>query len=190
VESSQGAQQAMTDDPIKLFVVVMAILLAVLGFVSYSAYTQAAAYEKAIESATRLDKELKKEAAEVQALCDRIKGTKINQGYRTLISQAAKYNSIKPTGLSSRSEKRGVKGVEKRYKVEIGRSASGGGLTREQIAKFCRTVERDSRGILKTIEIMMTRVSGKGGADKAGRREEVVNERYTVTIIFGLRVLS
>ena len=38
----------MTDDPIKLFVVVMAILLCVLGFVSYASYGPAAAFEKVI----------------------------------------------------------------------------------------------------------------------------------------------
>ena len=36
----------------------------------------------------------------------------------------------------------------------------------------------------------MRRATGKGGAGKAGTEEEVMNDVYTVTIIFGLRVVK
>ena len=41
----------MTEDPVKLYVVVMTILLAVLGFVAYTSYQEAEAYEAAADRA-------------------------------------------------------------------------------------------------------------------------------------------
>ena len=46
----------MTDDPIKLFVVVMAILLCVLGFVSYASYGQAAALNRPLPAGELMGK--------------------------------------------------------------------------------------------------------------------------------------
>jgi len=181
----------MTDDPIKLFVVVMAILLCVLGFVSFKSYQQAAAFEKAIDDAGRDATKLREHAGEVQMLCNQLKQSKLSQGYRTLIDQAARYNSIRLSSLTGpKPDKISARGVEKRFTAKVSRSGASQPLTRDQIAKFCRTVERDSRGILKTIEIIMRRAVGKGGKGKAGTQEEVVNDVYTVDFVFGLRVVN
>ena len=181
----------MTDDPIKLFVVVMTILLCVLGYVSYKTHKQTAAFEKAIEDAGRDAEKLKEHAGEVQMLCNQLKQSKLSQGYRTLIDQAARFNSIKLSNLTGPKQvKISTRGVEKRFTAKISRSGASRPLTRDQIAKFCRTVESDSRGILKTIEITMRRAVRKGGKGKAGTEDEVINDVYTVDIIFGLRVVN
>ena len=180
----------MTDDPIKLFVVVMAILLCVLGFVSYMSYGQAAAFEKAIAEAPRDAEKLKEHAAEVDMFCKQLKSSKLGRGHRTLIAQALQYNNIKESSLRGpKLEKIGVRGVTKRFTVEISRGSGVQPLTRDQVAKFCRTVEQDSRGILKTLEITMRRSSSKGSS-KPGSQDQVINERYTVVVVFGLRTIA
>ena len=122
--------------------------------------------------------------------CKQLKSSKLGQGYRTLIAKALQYNNIKESNLRGpKSVKIGVRGVEKRFTVEISRGSGVQPLTRDQIAKFCRTVEQDSRGILKTLEITMRRSSGKG-VGKAGSEDEVINDRYTVMIVFGLRTVA
>ncbi len=181
----------MTDDPVKLFVVVMAILLCVLGFVAYKSYDQAAAFEKAVQSAPRDAEMLREHAGEVQMLCNQLKRAGVSQGYRTLIEQAALFNSIKLSFLTGpKQTKISARGVEKRFTVKINRGGGARPITRDQIAKFCRTVERDSRGILKTIEIVMRRAVGKGGKGKVGTEDEVIDDVYTVEVVFGLRVVN
>ena len=180
----------MTDDPIKLFVVVMAILLGVLAFVSYKSYDQAAAFERAIESAPSDAKKLREYSGEVKTFCEQLKNLKVGADFRTLIAQALRYNNIQESGLKGpKPVKIGARGVEKRFTVDISRGGGAQPLTRNQIAKFCRTVEQDSRNILKTLEITMRRSTSKGDG-KAGTEERVLNDRYTVTIVFGLRTIS
>lgn len=181
----------MTDDPIKLFVVVMAILLCVLGFVAYKSYDQAAAFESAVQSAPRDAKMLREHAGEVQMLCNQLKRAGVSQGYRTLIANAARFNSIKLSSLTGpKPTKISRRGVEKRFTAKISRGGGARPITRDQIARFCRTVETDTRGILKTIEITMRRAVGKGGRGKAGTEDQVINDVYTVDVVFGLRVVN
>jgi len=181
----------MTDDPIKLFVVVMSILLCVLGFVAYASYNQASDFEKALEQAPRQAEQLRELASDVQMLSEQLKSSKLGKGHATLISDAARYNGIKLSSLGEdpRAKKIGTRGRERRFKVEINRSGGGRFLTRDQIAKFCRTVERDSRNILKTIELTLKRNTSAKGMP-AGSAEEVVNEKYSASIVFGLRVVK
>ena len=84
---------------------------------------------------------------------------------------------------------RGVKGKEKRVVFTFGGGRKSKPATRDQIAKFCQAVERDSRGILKTIELNLTRKTGKG-LPTPGEQEKVVNDTYGGTIIFGYRVVE
>ena len=181
----------MTDDPIKLFVVVMSILLCVLGFVAYASYNQANDFERALQQAPDHAKQLRELAADVQMLCDQLKDSSLGKGHATLISDAAKYNRIKLSSLGeeARPKKIGTRGRERRFKVEINRSGGGRYLTREEIAKFCRTVENDSRNILKTIELTLKRDTSLKGIP-AGTVEEVINDKYSATIVFGLRVIK
>lgn len=181
----------MTEDPIKLYVVVMAILVCVLGWVAYTSYDQARAFEQAIEESDRMAAQLKEHASQVSRLCEQLGGSKLGVGtYLTLIEDAANAKRVVRSRLQEESEKRiGSKGIERRFKIEIRSSgANARPLTRETLAEFCRQVERDSRGILKTIEIQLRRYSGASGIP-AGSADEVVNDTYTGTIIFGLRVL-
>ena len=180
----------MTEDPVKLFVVVMAILLAVLGFVAFASYNQAKNYEEAVRTAPGDAKRLREYASDILSLCKQLKQSKLDKGYLTLISRAAQYHRIKLSSYNPQGEKSipGGRGKERRFKVDVSRGRNVSPLTREQIAKFCQTVERDSKGILKTIELTMRRVSGRD-IGKAGTEDKVTNDTYTVTIIFGLRVV-
>jgi len=180
----------MTDDPVKLFVVVMTILLGVLGFVAYASYNQAAAYERAVTQASGDATDLKKDAAEVQSLCEQI-GKGIGKGYRGLIQRAAQFNNVTLSNNRTLRDKPvpGGRGMEKRFQVQVTRGRTTGPINRDQIAKFCRMVEADSRGILKTIELKLIRATGRGQG-KAGTEDRVTDDVYTVTIIFGLRVVN
>lgn len=182
----------MSDDPVKLFVVVMGVLLLVLGFVALRSYDQAADYERAVQQADADAKRLRQYAAEVSGLCDQLKAGITNQGgYLTAIERAARFNNITLSQYNAvRDQPIGARGKERRFRVQVTRSRQSAPITREQIAKFCQTVERNTRGILKTIELTMRRATGKGGSGKAGTEDEVLNDVYTVTIIFGLRVIK
>lgn len=180
----------MTEDPLKLFVIVMAILLVVLGFVAYNLYDVAGQYEAAVRSAPGDAKRLREYASDILSLCKQLKQSKLDKGYLTLIERAARYHRIKLSSYKGQGEKTipGGRGKEKRFKVEVTRGRNVSPLTREQIAKFCQTVERDSKGILKTIELTLRRVIGRE-AGKVGTEDKVTNDTYTFTIIFGLRVV-
>ncbi|MHC4958975.1 MAG: hypothetical protein ACYTGN_11430 [Planctomycetota bacterium] len=182
--------RTMTDDPIKLFVVVMMILLAVLGFVTSAFYNQASALESAVVDAKRDAERLKEAAADVQSLCEQI-GKGIGGGYRGLIARAAQFNNIKISSNRTLRDKPvpGGRGMEKRFQVQVTRGRTTSPINRDQIAKFCRMVENDSRGILKTIELKLIRATGRGQG-KAGTEDRVVNDQWTVTVVFGLRVVN
>ena len=181
----------MTEDPVKLFVVVMAILLCVLGFVAYKTYDQASGFERAVQSAPRDAKMLREHAAEVQMLCNKLKRAGVSKGYRTLIATAARLNSVKLSSFTGPKEKKiSRRGVEKRFTAKISRGGGSRAITRDQIARFCKTVETDTRGILKTIQINMQRVVGKGGKGKVGTEDVVQDDLYTVEVVFGLRVVK
>lgn len=174
----------MTEDPVKLYVVVMSILLGVLAFVAYRSYDEAAAFEAAIERAPREAKALKEYASDVNSLCDQLSRSKLRQGETTLIEQAANRLGIDPSAVGPDSDRRlGRRGKQQRWVFQFG-SGTSKPLTRQRIAQLCQTVELDSQQVLKTIEIELFRITGKDVPDP-GREESVTNDVYRGRIIFG-----
>jgi len=153
----------MTDDPVKLYVIVMAILVGVLGWVANASYNQAHDYETAIAAAPR-------DAKRFRELAERVTSLAVT---------------------NERPQRVGGKGKELRWKVSVTRTSRGGTkpVTRNQIARFCRQVELDSRGILKVIEIKMNRTQSEG-SPPVGSPTEIRNDRYTTTIVVGMRVID
>ncbi len=182
----------MTEDPIKLYVVVMSILVAVLGWVAQTSWKQASAFEQAVEQAPGHAKSISQLTAEVDRLCEQLSKSKLRTArHKTLIEDAVRDNGIDVAGLGEEPNPKpiGSKGLERRFFVEIRRSGTSRPVTRERVARFCRQVEQDSRGILKTIEIRLTRDSSADGVP-AGRDGTIVDDTYTGTIVFGLRVVK
>jgi hypothetical protein len=181
----------MTEDPVKLYVVVMGILLCVLGFVAYQSHSEAANYRSAIESAPRLARELKEAGSEVQLITNQLSQSKLQKGELSLIQEAMTDSGLPQFKIDPGKSTRipGSKGKEKRWVVQIRQSASGRALTREQIARFCQTVERYSQGILKTIEIRINRATGPN-VPAPGQQPNVVNDLWRGQVIFGLRVVD
>ena len=70
----------MTEDPVKLYVIVMAILLCVLSYVAYDSWQQASAYEAAINRAPREAEQMKALASEVKALVEQIAKSELRDG--------------------------------------------------------------------------------------------------------------
>lgn len=183
----------MSDDPMKLFVVVMAVLLAVLGFVAYQSWTQAAAYERALDSAEADAKNFREWGADVRKLCEQLRGTRLSGGKdpRPMFDDVARQNGIR---LTSNRDDRNVRTIggnvkEKRYIVELSRQQGTQPVPRDSVAKFCRDVERLSNGLLKTIEIDLRRATGKDQVE-VGQSEFVAEDRYTFTIVFGYRFIE
>lgn len=181
----------MTEDPVKLYVVVMGILLCVLGFVAYKSNSEAENYQSAIESAPRLARELKQVGSEVQGITNQLSKSKMQKGELSLIEEAMTDCGLPKYPFEAMKEVRrpGSKGKEKRFRVQIRQTAGGRALTREQIARFCQTVERYSQGILKTIEIRINRATGPGIVPP-GSADKVINDLWRGQIIFGLRVVD
>ena len=183
----------MTDDPVKLYVIVMAILIGVVGFIAKTSYDQATAYETAIQQAPADAKVFRQRAASVKGLIAQLKKSKLaTMGHIKLVETAAQANlrgkrkiSVDDAKLPNRG------GKELRWKVDISRSSRGGGgpVTRNDVARFCRQVELDSRGILKVIEIELRRSNSPGGP-KVGDDIEIRDERYTGHVIVGMRVVE
>jgi len=180
----------MTEDPIKLYVVVMSILLCVLAVVTYATWQQAQHFEDAIDRSKAQEQEFSDYATNVSTLCEQLKKSKLRLGYKTLIEQACNYNRIKTSkqGADPREPRIGTNGKEKRFRVEF-RGSKADALTREKVARLCQTVEGDSRQILKTIEIDLSRASNHGDG-RAGSKEIVRDDRYTGEVIFGLRYVE
>lgn len=177
----------MTEDPIKLYVVVMSILLAVLGVVTFATWQQTSALETALERVDSDAQRIREYSRDVQKLVDQLTRAQLSRGPRTLIENAARNLGIAFTKLSEDPSKRiGTTGVEERYRFDFSGGRDSQALTRQQIAKFCQSVEMNSQGILKTIEIDITR-SRSQGAGAAGTEERVLDDRWTGKIIFGLR---
>ena len=180
----------MTEDPIKLYVVVMSILLCVLSVVTYATWQQAQDFEQAVERIDRQRDQFKEYATDVSTLCEQLKRSKMRLGYKTLIEQACQFNRIQTSkmGADPREPRIGTNGKEKRFRVEF-RGSKADALTREKVARLCQTVESDSRQILKTIEIDLSRASNHGDG-RAGSTEIVRDDRYTGEVIFGLRYVE
>jgi hypothetical protein len=131
---------------------------------------------------------MKELAAEVRALVDQLERSELRAGERTLIEDATKDVGITYSSFNSDTASigRGVKGKEKRFKISFGSGRSSPPLTRARIASLCQRVERNSSGILKTIEVDISRVSGEG-APEPGKAEIVKDELYRGSVVFGLR---
>ncbi len=180
----------MFEDPVKLYVVVMTVLLIVLGIVAYRSYTDTRDYEAALERAPREAKQLQKYGAEVNRLIVQLGQSKIGEGEVTLVSRAAKGLGIRASGIQKKTNRiRGrASAQEKTVVVSFGSGSESAPLTRAKIAKFCQTVELTSQRILKTMEIDLTRVTGRGMTDP-GKAEQVMDDKYRGRIIFGTRVI-
>lgn len=182
----------MTEDPVKLYVVVMAILLCVLGFVAWTSYKEASAYESALERAPKEAKTLKDLASDVSSLCEQLSKSKLRRGYKTLIVDAASANRLKASrsgSIKDESVGRGRRGKKKRFNFIFGGSKMSPPATRDQISRFCRQVENDSQGILKTLEIKLSRYTG-ANEPAPGQQEKVIDDRYKGTIIFGFQIIE
>ena len=183
----------MTEDPVKLYVVVMALLVGVLGFVAHTSYDKAHNYELAIEAADNDAKRFRRYATGVTTLVNQLSASKLkNLDHITLVENAAKAHlGGKPTVKSERPTRIPPKGKELRWQVSVTRSARGGTrpVTRAQVARFCRQVELDSRGILKVIEIRLSRTQSEG-SPPVGAPTEIRDDRYTATIVVGMRVVD
>ena len=183
----------MTEDPVKLYVIVMAILLCVLSYVAMDSWKQANAYEAAIERAPEEAEKMKNLAADVKALVEQLgrSGMRESNFERLLVERMKKKWEIEHSGYSTDPAPigRGIKGKEKRVKIEFGGGRNSPPLTRDKVVRFCESVERESNGIVRTIEIRLSRATGDG-MPAAGMSEQVVGERYKGTLIFGLRVVE
>jgi len=182
----------MTEDPVKLYVIVMAILLCVLAYVAYDSYQQAYAYEAAIDRAPREAEQMQTLVAEVKALVKQIAGTTLAQGgEKVLIERVERNLGISHSGFEpdTASIGPGIKGREKRYIIDFGGGRSSPPLPRSQVVKFCEGVERASSGIVKTIELRLSRATGENYPDP-GKEERVLGDAYKGRIVFGLRVVD
>ena len=165
----------MTEDPVKLYVIVMAILLCVLSYVAYDSWKQASAFEAALDRAPDEAEQMRQLASDVKALVERV------QKSMGIISSRFDTGPA-PIG-------RGVKGEEKRVTIDFGGGRTSPALSRQQVVKFCEAVERDSSGIVKTIEIRLNRATGEGLPDPGKEDGKVTADKYKGTIVFGLRVV-
>jgi len=183
----------VTEDPVKLFVIVMTILLAVLGLVTMSSYSQAKAYELALARAPRDAENLREYAADVNLFCEQLKGSKLRDTKSPLglIEEIAKSNGFRPTGLRQDPRLKPVSGSvkERRFIVELTRAQGTEPLPRDLIGKFCRDVELYSNGLLKTIEVDLLRATGPRTVE-VGKLDDVVGDTYTFEVVFGHRFIE
>ena len=162
----------MTEDPLKLFVVVMAILVCVVVVVAYSSYDRANDFQTALDRSHTDAKTIRELSTKVSAICRRIKTGQLEGGYLTFIGSQMRRHGI---GYTSFGKQKSAKNVgprlqEHRYFIEFYRGKKSQPLRRDQIAAFCRDVERKSQGLLKTIEIELTRSTAGPGASRASVR--------------------
>jgi len=182
----------MTEDPVKLYVIVMAILLCVLSYVAWDSYQQAHAFEEALDRAPKEAEQMRHLASEVKALVDQLARTDLTKGSeKVLIERVERSLGISHSGFEPEiaSIGRGIKGKEKRFIIDFGSGKSSPPLTRQRVKDFCEGVERASGGIVKTIELRLSRATGEGMLEP-GKEERVVGEMYKGRVVFGLRVVD
>jgi hypothetical protein len=181
----------MTEDPVKLYVIVMAILLCVLSYVAYDSWKQAAAYEAAITRAPREAEQMKQLASEVKALVDQIAKSELRDGGETVLIERVEktLNLTRSRYASDTIQMRGVRGREKRFTYDYGGGRGSPPLRRAELARLCESVERASGGIVKTIELNLRRATGDS-EQEVGKTEKVTEDRYSAKIVFGLRVVN
>lgn len=183
----------MTEDPVKLYVIVMAILLCVLSYVAIDSWKQANAFEAAIDRAPKEAEQMRQLAADVKALVEQLSKSGLKDGgERVLVERVQRSMGIVHSGFDTDPAPigRGVKGREKRVKIDFGGGRTSPALSRQTVVKFCEAVERDSSGIVKTIEIRLNRASGEGVPDPGKEDGKVTGDKYKGTIVFGLRVVE
>ena len=177
----------MTEDPVKLYVIVMAILLCVLSYVAIDSWKQANAYAAALDRAPDEAEKMRLLAADVKALVDQLARSGLREkGFeRILVERMLKKHDVNQSGFSTDPAKlgAGIRGTERRVKIDFGGTRASPPLTRDKVVRLCESVERESNGIVKTIEIKLSRATGDGAA-AAGTAEQVVGERYKGTLIF------
>jgi len=182
----------MTEDPVKLYVIVMAILLCVLSYVAYDSWKSASAFEAALERAPQEAEQMRQLASDVKALVDQLAKSGLRDGgERVLVLRVQQNAGINPSRFDTGPAPigRGIKGVERRVTIDFGGGKASAPQPRDKLFRFCEAVERDSSGIVKTIEIKLSRATGEGSPDP-GKEDRVIGERYKGTIIFGLRVVE
>ncbi len=179
----------MTEDPLKLFVVVMAVLLCVLAVVAVTAYDTADSYRTALDRAQSDAKEFSELASSVKKILDRVSKGELKGGYLPFIQTQERRHNISHSkfGKEPRPKSVGPRLEEHRFFVDFYRTRATKPLRRDQIARFCRDVERNSRGLLKTLEIRLTRVGTGAGAIPPGREDQVRDDTYTGRVVFGFR---
>ncbi len=80
----------MSDDPVKLYVVLMTILLAILVFVAVTSYNQAQAYERALELAPEQSQMIRELSGEVTQLTTQLKSSDLrDKRPKAVISERA-----------------------------------------------------------------------------------------------------
>jgi hypothetical protein len=181
----------MTEDPVKLYVVVMAVLLVVLGFVAWKSYGDAQAYADAMARAPGEAQRLRDFASEVNQLCDQLKNSKIGIGELELVESAGKRHGLVTSNLKKEEGRAPGSGRGRELKLiyRFGTGSSSAPATRAQIAAFCKQVEDDSQGILKTAEIELGRAKGSG-IPNPGEQDIVTNEKYTGMVVFMKRFIE
>ncbi|MFQ5844290.1 MAG: hypothetical protein ACE5JG_04800 [Planctomycetota bacterium] len=171
----------MSNDPVKLYVALMTILLAILGFVAATSYQQAQAYADALELAPSHARKIRELGAEVAQMCTQLAASDLrNKRPKAVVESKAKQFGIvsQRLGETPRPQRIAGKIKERRYYIEIGRKNP---IPRETFARFCSQVERSTNGILKTIEVRLDRI-GSGG-----KSDEVTDDVYHGKAIFGFR---
>ena len=171
----------MSDDPVKLYVVLMTILLAILVFVAVTSYNQAQAYESALELAPEQAQTIRTLSLEVTQLTSQLKSSDLrDKRPAAVISERARRYGIEPERVGEAGRVTPISGrvKERRFYIKISRKKP---VSRKKIADFASAVEDATRGILKTIEINISRV-GPGG--KSGT---ITDDLYYGEVNFGFR---
>ena len=171
----------MSDDPVKLYVVLMTILLAILVFVAVTSYNQAQAYQRALDLAPQQSRAIRELSGEVTQLTTQLKSSDLrDKRPKAVISERARQYGIDADRITEASRPTPISGKvkERRFFIDISRKKP---VTREKIAQFASAVERYTNGILKTIEVRIDR-SGPGGQSGT-----ITDDLYSGRVTFGFR---
>ena len=112
----------MTEDPVKLYVIVMAILLCVLSYVAIDSWKQANAFEAALDRAPREAEKMRQLASEVKGLVEQLQRSGLREGgERVLVERVQKDLGIVPSKFDTDPAPigRGIRGKEKRVTVDF-----------------------------------------------------------------------
>lgn len=184
------------EDPVKLYVGVMAILIAVIGLVAWKGYAGVQEYERALQVAPGQAKQIRETAADVNQLCTQLESSTLKRTREplSLIYQMCQSNRIsdQPNLRQDRTDKslRGTRAKERRFILTISKTGSQQPVRRDQIAKFCQDVERESNGILKTIELKLRRYTGADAPAPGKTEGKITDDTYVGDVVFGYRFVE